>query len=230
MKNCQNCEDATEILIGDTSPCPQPCTSENECGEETDARCVIYHLDNKSPSELTALNLPNGSSVQTILEAIDTLVENQFKGADGTSGTSGTNGTTGTDGTTGTSGTSGVDGVATSGTYNYTTENPVNIDTFVLYPAQYLQVGDVVTVSGKISITSTTSGQVTLNLSIPVDSVFAFDYQAAGVAASTDSPTISASIIADEVNDEVKIIWTAFTDLEQHEFFFHFTYLRVQAD
>lgn len=225
---CQNCDEATEILIPDSSPCPQPCG--DGCKEEIDSSCVIYHQPNTSPTQLENINLPNGSSVEEILEKIDDIIGNSFAGDNGTSGTSGDSGSSGLDGTTGTSGTSGVDGVATSGFYSPDYDITTNADTVITFPAQYLQVGDVVTVSGKISITSTTAGMVSVGFSLPIESDFEFDYQAGGTAVSADTDSRPAVVIADETNDLARIIWTATGSSEIHIFFYHFTYLIVGSD
>lgn len=55
------------------NPCT-PCNSitvNNGCSVTLDTGCVFYHLTGDSASELTNLNLPNGSDLTTILEAID---------------------------------------------------------------------------------------------------------------------------------------------------------------
>lgn len=223
---CSNCDESIELTVGGT-PCDPSCSDQNECSEVLDAGCVIYHFKNDKPTELENLHLPNGTSVEDILEKIDDIIGNSFKGDDGTSGTSGESGTSGTSGVLGTSGTSGLDGVAISGTYTPEPVNTLNVDSFIAYECQYFQVGSVVTVSGKINITPTTIGSVALGIPLPVSSDFVFDYQCAGTGVSADDSTLPAVVIADETNDEAKIIWTAPSGLldPAHNFFFHFTYL-----
>jgi hypothetical protein len=59
------------------------CNEEGRCISKMDAQCVIYHWDNDPtnpppPSKLTCLGIANGTSVEKILETIDTYVCNAF--------------------------------------------------------------------------------------------------------------------------------------------------------
>src|ERR1035437_4079246 len=53
-----------------------PCLDETKCIQKIDAECVIYHLDNTTPTNLTCLGIPNQTNLQSILEAIDTKICN----------------------------------------------------------------------------------------------------------------------------------------------------------
>lgn len=55
------------------------CAEDSVCGEKMDSACVIYHFGNPTlPSKLIYLQLPNGSSAQTIFEKIDSLIGSSF--------------------------------------------------------------------------------------------------------------------------------------------------------
>lgn len=56
-------------------PC-SPCSSNTgQCPIKLDASCILYHKDMNTASLLTGLGLPNGSTVQLILETIDTYIQ-----------------------------------------------------------------------------------------------------------------------------------------------------------
>lgn len=73
---CQTCG----VPISVQCDCPSPYGTGPKCTAKIDASCVIYHIDcaNDAPSQLTCLGLPNCSSVESILEAIDRLVCNNL--------------------------------------------------------------------------------------------------------------------------------------------------------
>lgn len=55
-----------------SQPFCDQCAEDSVCTEVIDSSCVIYHFGNTQlPSRLINLGLPNGSSAQTIFEAID---------------------------------------------------------------------------------------------------------------------------------------------------------------
>lgn len=58
-------------------PCsPFPFCGPNGCPILLDSSCVIYHKNMNTPSGLVNLNLPNGSTVELILNTIDTQLGN----------------------------------------------------------------------------------------------------------------------------------------------------------
>ena len=72
-----------------------------------------------------------------------------------------------------------------SGTYTPTASSLVNLGTPTVYACQWMRVGNVVTVSGRIDLTPTANATATrLNLSLPVASNFTAAEQAGGAAAS----------------------------------------------
>jgi len=58
-------------------PCNQTVQSCSQygCPVQLDFKCVIYHKDNNEISQLTALGLSNGSTLELIIEAIDDQLE-----------------------------------------------------------------------------------------------------------------------------------------------------------
>lgn len=66
---CGNCQPRFPA-----QPCNSPFPPNNSCGcpEQPDANCVIYHKYNNIVSGLINLNLGNGSTLQLILDTIDT--------------------------------------------------------------------------------------------------------------------------------------------------------------
>lgn len=102
------------------------------------------------------------------------------------------------------------DGNIFSGTYTPTLTNVANIDipASTAYTFQYMRVGNVVTVSGKIDVTVTGTGLTRLNVSLPISSNFSAEENCAGTAvmtASSVSINIPASIRADTTNDVAQV-------------------------
>ena len=54
------------------------CADDTKCFQEMDSQCVIYHQNTQVPTKLTCLGMPNGSSVEAILEKIDQFVCSAF--------------------------------------------------------------------------------------------------------------------------------------------------------
>lgn len=113
-----------------------------------------------------------------------------------------------------------------AGTYVPTLTNVANLDGMTGYTAQYIQVGSVVTVSGRVDVNPTTAGVSTkLGISLPVASNFsnaALD-ECAGVAFASAVASQGAAIVADNTNDRAQLQFIA-TDLAARDMFFIFTY------
>lgn len=83
---------------------------------------------------------------------------------------------------------SASDGNVFSGTYTPTLMNSTNVSSSVVGNCQYVRVGDVVTVSGRLIITATaTAAYTTLFISLPVPSNFTSEDHAGGTGARTNS-------------------------------------------
>jgi hypothetical protein len=72
-----------------------------------------------------------------------------------------------------------LDSTVVSGTYNPTIAGVTNFTSGTAYTAQYMRVGNTVTVSGKVNVVTIGMG-VQWTLSLPISSSFTQDYQAAG--------------------------------------------------
>ncbi len=101
----------------------------------------------------------------------------------------------------------------TSGTYTPTITNGTNVSSSTSNTAQYSRVGDVVTVSGEVSITTTSNSTLTdFQLSLPISSNFAIRSNCGGVAKyynAADGDGVSMAIIAEDTNDRAKFIMKA---------------------
>tara|TARA_R110000868_G_scaffold5782_1_gene33925 strand:+ start:7401 stop:8522 length:1122 start_codon:yes stop_codon:yes gene_type:complete len=92
-----------------------------------------------------------------------------------------------------------------SGTYTPTFSNTTNVSASTPFLAQWMRVGNVVTVSGALQITITTGGLAALlGISLPIASAFGTGLECAGTAASSGGGT-TASIITDVVNDRASM-------------------------
>lgn len=95
-----------------------------------------------------------------------------------------------------------------SGTYTPTLTNETNIDASTAFACQWMRVGNVVTVSGKVQIDATTVAVLTqLGLSLPVASAFTASEQCSGTGTSSDDPAEAVGVLADTVNDRARLEW-----------------------
>lgn len=90
-----------------------------------------------------------------------------------------------------------------SGTYTPTLTGVTNVSSSTAYSCQYMRVGDVVTVSGKVDITPTAIGAVSLRMSLPVASAIANVNECAGVISpnTTTAGLNPGAIFGDVAND-----------------------------
>jgi len=109
------------------------------------------------------------------------------------------------------------------GTYTPTRTNVTNIAASTIYSAQYMRVGTVVTVSGKVDI-DPTSASVTseLGLSLPIASNFTSEEQAGGTGSAIVT-TENAGISADAVNNRVSFRFFT-TGVANAAWFYTYTY------
>lgn len=110
-----------------------------------------------------------------------------------------------------------------SGVYTPTLTNVANLDASTAYQCQYVRVGDVVTVSGKVDADPTAAGTVQLGISLPIASNFGAEEDCGGVAFAPGIAGQGAGIIADATNNRAEMKWTA-VDLTNQAFSFSFTY------
>lgn len=118
-----------------------------------------------------------------------------------------------------------TDGNVFSGTYTPTLTNTTNVASSTAYTCQYLRVGDVVSVSGKVDLTATATGSFVLGLSLPVASDLATGQNVGGTfAAFAVSETNAGAIYADSTNNRATLQRVAQTT-GGIGYYFHFTYL-----
>lgn len=114
-------------------------------------------------------------------------------------------------------------GTLTSGTYTPTLSNTTNLDASTAYTCQYLRVGSVVTVSGKVSIDPTAAGLVELGITLPIASNFTAQEQLGGSGSFSTIGSRSAAILADTTNDRALLSYVG-TDTTNQPLYFTFTY------
>lgn len=116
----------------------------------------------------------------------------------------------------------------TSGTYTPTLFNVSNVSSSTAYQCQYMRIGSVITVSGKIDIQPTSATVTTIGISLPIASSFTNDYQAGGTA-SPGNELFAGSIKADATNDRAQLDFSipATGTTSTSSWFFTFTYHRL---
>lgn len=110
------------------------------------------------------------------------------------------------------------------GIYTPVLTNVTNVSASTAYACQWMQVGDVVTVSGRVDvdpITTATSTQV--GISLPRTSNFANIQDCAGVAAASAIAGQSAAILADTTNNRAQMQWIS-GDVANQAMYFTLTY------
>ena len=110
-----------------------------------------------------------------------------------------------------------------SGTYTPSLTSVTNVAASTAYVCQYMRVGSVVTVSGKIDIDATSAGALELGVSLPIASNFSAAEQAGGVAQCASGTEVGMAILADATNDRVRFMADK-TDTSNHAHHFTFTY------
>lgn len=115
-------------------------------------------------------------------------------------------------------------GAGTSGTYTPTRSAEVNTATVTMSQAQYMQVGNTVTVSGRFTadpvlVATATSFEITLPVAASIVSV----EEIAGVAFCGDVAGMGAAIIGSVANDTAVFKWVA-TDINSQSWSYMFTY------
>lgn len=113
--------------------------------------------------------------------------------------------------------------IVSSGTYTPALTNTTNVAASTAYACQYLRIGATVSVSGKVSIDPTTTGDTVLGMSIPIASAFSQEFHAGGSAIAYAVAGLSVAIFADATNDRFTFRFTA-VDTANRDFFFTATY------
>lgn len=117
-----------------------------------------------------------------------------------------------------------VDSTVTSGTYTPTLTNVANLDSSTAYSCQYLRIGTVVTVSGKVDIDPTlTATSTQLGISLPVASNIANNNECSGTAFASGVAGQGASILGDATNNRAQLQYIS-GDVTNQSMYFTFTY------
>jgi hypothetical protein len=120
------------------------------------------------------------------------------------------------------------DGNVFSGTYTPTLTNVTNVAASTAYQCQYMRVGNVVTVSGRVNIdATTTSTNTTLGVSLPIASNFASAQNAGGsFSPSAAALSVSGVVFADATNDRASFR-ILIDSAAANDYYFTFTYLVI---
>lgn len=113
-----------------------------------------------------------------------------------------------------------------SGTYSPTLTAVTNIAATTTHKCQWMRVGNVVTVSGRIEIDPTSASTLsTLGISLPIPSNFGNLEDAAGTARSVSAGVdYGGQIGADAANDRATLTFITASDVANQSWYFHFTY------
>lgn len=117
----------------------------------------------------------------------------------------------------------GILSVATAGTYTPTLTNTTNLSASTAYQCQYMRVGSVVTVSGKVDVDPTGAGSCVLGVTLPVSSDIGAQEDVAGTAACPAVSGTAVAILGDVTNNRATFEWIA-VDTANRSLFFTFTY------
>ena len=111
-----------------------------------------------------------------------------------------------------------------SGKYSPTLSSIANLDGATTYQAQWLRVGNVVSVSGKTDVNPTLTATVTrLGFTLPIASALVNEEDCAGSAAASGIAGQSAAIRAEPTNDQSEMVWIA-GDITVQPMFYSYQY------
>jgi hypothetical protein len=123
-----------------------------------------------------------------------------------------------------------TDGNIFSGTYTPTLTNSTNVAASTTFEAQYMRVGNVVTVSGQVAIDVTTiATDSVLLMSLPIASNFTVARQCGGTAASSTAGTYGVETVAimGNVASDAAEFRLRPTSIANLDYRFSFTYLVI---
>jgi len=112
----------------------------------------------------------------------------------------------------------------TSGTYTPTLTNAANLGASTAYQCQYMRVGNVVTVSGKVDVDPTLAATATqLGISLPIASNLGAQEDCAGTSFASGIAAQGAAIRGDAANNRAEMVWIS-GDVTNQSMYFTFTY------
>jgi hypothetical protein len=119
------------------------------------------------------------------------------------------------------------DGNVFSGTYTPTQVSTNTNVTAVTYNlASYMRVGSIVTVSGRVDITATATGNTIVQFSLPIASAFTATSQGSGTGAQTSATVANNSFarLSSQSTDDCILLQTNSTVTTSASYFYTFTY------
>lgn len=112
-----------------------------------------------------------------------------------------------------------------SGTYTPTLTNVANLDASTAYECQYLRVGNVVHVGGRVDVDPTGAGASTqLGISLPIASNFAASSDCGGTGFSPGVAGQGAAVVPDAANNRAQLQFVSGATLSNQSMYFTFTY------
>lgn len=112
-----------------------------------------------------------------------------------------------------------------SGTYTPTLTNVANVAASTAYACQWMRVGNVVSVSGKVDIDPTLAATSTqLGISLPIASDITAAEGCSGTAFASGVAGQGAAIVGDSTNDRAQMQWVS-SDITNQPMYFSFQYL-----
>jgi hypothetical protein len=118
----------------------------------------------------------------------------------------------------------GPGGTIDSDVYTPTLTNAANLDGSTAYECQWMQIGDIVSVSGKVSVNPTAPATETrLGIELPVASNFGAEEDCGGVAFASGIAGQGGGIRADAANNRAELVFIA-GDLSNQPMYFQFQY------
>lgn len=109
------------------------------------------------------------------------------------------------------------------GVYTPTITNVANLAASTAYQCQYVRVGTVVTVSGKVDIDVTAAVATQVGISLPIASNIGANEDLGGTASSAATLTESAAILGDATNDRAEMQFVAI-NITNRSWYFQFSY------
>lgn len=115
--------------------------------------------------------------------------------------------------------------IVSSGTYTPTLTNVSNVSSSTAHTCQYMRVGSVVTVSGKVEVDITTTlASTVLQMTLPVASSFTVGEDCGGVGTTSADQTTTVAIFSDSVG-KAQFAWSDQVATGNRTYYFTFTYL-----
>ena len=111
-----------------------------------------------------------------------------------------------------------------AGVYTPALTNVANLDASTAYECQYLRVGNVVTVSGRVDVDPTAGATSTqLGIALPLASNLGAPEDCAGAAFASGVASQGAAVLGDAVNNRAQMTWVS-ADVTNQAMYFTFQY------